>query len=175
MNIELCMSFKPTGLFGIIGNYLLLLLLLLSLSSLAGAQDDPDGDAKLKAMRTDIEALILPGSSGNTASIAFAKKYNVSQDKLEQLAAPNRTTKYTGEQYKELWLNFLCNAEVYTVIGAIVWRVRADMDGWDVSSQVPPCYLETYCLEYSLHCNHWKWQQGCLASKCPHCCVRHDP
>lgn len=60
----------------------------------------------------------------------------------------------------------LCIAEHVAIVGWIIWKIRAGMDGrgcWNSAS---------YCQIYSQICNHAAWSKGCLdrcgyTNKCP--------
>jgi hypothetical protein len=50
----------------------------------------------------------------------------------------------------------ICTMEMITGVGAIVWAVRAKMDGWKCAAP------HWYCVIYSKYCPHYSWQKGCL-------------
>jgi hypothetical protein len=113
-------------------------------------------------MQTDLKACAQPGSLGETARIDFSRKYNLPLSKLDPFGVPNMSP---GD-----WGKAACIFELEWLPGAIVWRIRADMDGWkyrDCGS------VDDYCYRHAYACNHWQWYQGCLESKLGSFCFNH--
>jgi hypothetical protein len=58
----------------------------------------------------------------------------------------------------------VCSLEWVTLIGAAVWERRSITDKF---KKGPP---HSYCVEYSMNCDHYSWRQGCLKERWPDCC-----
>jgi hypothetical protein len=117
-------------------------------------------------MQADLEACMQPGPPGESARIAFSKKYNVPLDKLEPLGASN-------------WINLYqlaCMGEQITIVGGMVWNAFAHTDGWifrGFFDKGDSCGTEyDYCVAYKEKCGAG-WSQGCLESKIGSRCFRH--
>jgi len=58
-----------------------------------------------------------------------------------------------------------CGLEIGTGIGALVWEMRRRIDDfWYCGGDVV-----SYCIEYSMACDHWSWEEYCVCAKTD-CC-----
>jgi hypothetical protein len=119
----------------------------------AGTEGDKAGDAKMQAMKADVQACMQPGDAGKKAREAFAKKYNVSASKLNEGATSQQGASDGPMSYNTAV--FTCMAEYLTIIGAGIWEDRRKIDKYNGG-----CY--PYCVDYSQKCDHYNWRAGCL-------------
>lgn len=148
-------------LLNVTSSSLVLLAFMILPACMAHVSGDLEGDAKLLTMKPDIMACLVEGAAGQEAKELFAKKYNVPLDKLngKVLGAPPPSNGGWPE-----WLaTIVCNAEIYSAIGGIPWRIRYDMEKYSVMDVLH------YCIVYSQYCDHYIWEQGCLKKHCPGC------
>ncbi len=61
----------------------------------------------------------------------------------------------------------LCGLEELTVAGAIIWGYRLAHDKCPTKGKWESSMA--YCVKYSLECDHYKWNPGCMSDKekCP--------
>ncbi len=123
--------------------------------------NEDENDAAFRTMQADLQACMQPGPLGEAARIAFSEKYNVPLSEVEKLV---------GDNSAPIW-HILCEIELATP-GVIVWRIRADLDGWNYTCGQQD--VGEYCYRYSDVCNHWIWAKGCLESKTGHDCFEKD-
>jgi len=140
--------FSPVVMTGIL---LLALMVCFPISEVAAAGDQA-GDVKLQAMKSDLMACMQPGDAGQTARVVFSQKYNVPLSKLNENALSRPPASDGGMDYNTAY--FVCTAEYLTIAGAIVWKVREEMD-------VCTGDIRVYCANYSVKCDHYNWVQGC--------------
>lgn len=128
----------------------------------AEGSGDPHDPAFL-SMQSELRACIQPGPAAVPARIAFAKKYKTSVGRLEQLAS-------TGANSTP-WCHLVCEAEIEFVIGAFVWRIRADMDRWNYTCGRED--IEEYCARQCTMFNHWDWHKGEMPARDSWNCYYH--
>jgi len=143
---------------------LALLALMVSFPVSAGAAGDSGGDAKLQAMRSDLQACMQSGDAGKKAREAFAKKYNVPLSKLNE-NVPSQPPASNGgwDRVTSYWV---CTAEYATVVGCAIWDARQLLEGVNCGGTI-------YCVNYSMHLDHWNWQMGKLKEKMSDVCAKH--
>jgi len=139
---------------------LLLLALMVFFPTFASAAGDSGGDGQLQAMQTDLMACMQPGIAGQASRVAFSKKYNVPLSKVNENVPNHPPATNGGWSYDTA--KFVCTLEYLTVVGTAVWLTRDKMDGYK-------CGGTPYCEMYSMYCDHYNWQQGCLKKFSPNC------
>jgi hypothetical protein len=141
---------------------LLVLMLFVVHPGTAEGSGDPYDPAFL-SMQSDLRACIQPGPAAVPARIAFAKKYKASMGRLEQLAAAGANS--------TPWCHLVCETEIEFVIGAVVWRIRADQDRWNFTCGRED--IEEYCARQCTLFNHWNWHKGEMPAKDNRDCYDH--
>jgi hypothetical protein len=155
-------QFRIRELLKVVTPGLVILALVLSLPAFARAAGDTGGDAKIQSMRSDIDACMQPGTAGQKAREAFAKKYNVPLGKISE-KVPDRPPAGNGG-WDSGTAQFVCLLEEVTGVGAIVWGQRRKLDKYIGDSEL------SYCWSYSMACDHYHWRQGCLKEHNKDCC-----
>ena len=120
-------------------NYICLMLVLaLLLSPLAALADDSDPSGeKLKALYKDPKFLAALKAQGDSGDVNAEISY---------------------------W-RWRCHNELLTVVGAVIWGVRACFDNCPKYCDI---LVIDYCELYSRTCDHWHWNAGCLSQYgCP--------
>jgi len=140
-----------------------ILMLFLSLPASVGGGTLETTRAEFRAMQTDLRACMEPGLNAQSLRMDFSNKYKVSPGTLDQLASANVNS-------APIW-HIICSIELETLPGALIWRIRADKDGWNYECGRQD--VDEYCYRYSDVCNHWWWTKGCLESKTGPYCFKH--
>ena len=145
--------------------FALTLLCLATITGIATAsQDDPEGDAKLQAMKPDIEACMRPGVAGEVATKAFSIKYNIPMDELNATFAKTRTNK---DDPVSLSSTIVCNYECKVPKIRELWENRAKALTFSCGSNAR--YGQDFCILYTLKCNHLIFDKDCALARLGHC------
>jgi hypothetical protein len=118
----------------------------------------------IHTMQADLQACMQPGTPGEDARLAYSEKYKVPLSELQPPGANEWDFHY--------WGMIACHWEMETLPGAILWRIRANLDGWTFTDACGGD-LDWYCRQQAQHCNHWQWHQGELESTIGGSCFRH--
>jgi len=69
----------------------------------------------------------------------------------------------SGAASNDVWTDTLCNAEILTIVGAVIWDCRRAADACRV--QAMALIPGEYCRSYSRHCDHWRWDSDCMSKQ----------
>lgn len=121
---------------------------------------------KLNSVNSTIVLLaLLAGLLSFPLMAPAAEDTDSNGDKLKEILQKSDAPKKLKEGQTVGNMDFetaygLCALEGATGVGAIIWTARNSMDA---------CKLEnmgmSYCVGYSMNCNHYKWNANCLKDK----------
>ncbi len=140
-------------------------IILFLYSNLAMAEGDPAGDAKLNELQMDIKACQQPGVAGAAARLAFSEKYNVPISEVP-IYADNKDS-FIGP---EVLCSYEVNASKLGSIGTAIWNARALTVNYSCNKfGTTVSYALSFCIAYSEHCDHWKYNSDCAKQKLSSC------